>query len=54
MLERTSFRIYPIIKEIAQRMVKHKDVASIENVGKNASKLIKNDSDSDCYYLNKP
>ena len=35
-------------------MVKHKDVASIENVGKNATKLMKNDSDSDCYYLNKP
>ena len=30
MLERTALRVYPIIKEICQRMVKHKDIGMSE------------------------
>ena len=30
MLERTALRVYPIIKEISQRMVKHKDIGMPE------------------------
>lgn len=33
MLERTAFRVYPIIKEIVSKMVKHKDFECVEKPG---------------------
>jgi len=38
MLERTAFRIYPIVKEIASRMVKHKDLDTLESSSLSKSK----------------
>lgn len=38
MLERTALRVFPIIKEIQNRMVKHKDVAgTFETTSKSAT-----------------
>lgn len=39
MLERTALRIYPIIKEIQNRMVKHKDAAGKKPDDSNQSYL---------------
>ena len=38
MLERTALRVYPIIKEIQNRMVKHKDVANLDQPNRPAPK----------------
>ena len=39
MLERTALRVYPIIKEIAGRMVKHKDIGVPDNKPSNSKEV---------------
>ena len=57
MLERTAFRIYPIIKEIVSRMVKHKEIESLDNSIKQQNKMkfknkVESDTESQEYYNN--